>query len=135
MNKLREKIINILRSNLIDSYFCTRVWSSWSYGTMTEEDFEEVNGSDNIEDIVNELEKELSIPKHETIEQLEERTGETYPDDAPVWSSYRDVAKLSTIEWKLEQWGECKPWEWDSPKPSIVANQHGKPDNVGDTGA
>lgn len=74
-DKLREKIRNILTSNLGDSYFCTRVWSAWSCGTMTDDDFEPVVDSENIEDIVNEIEKELSAPKHETVEQWEKRTG------------------------------------------------------------
>ncbi|MCP4393173.1 MAG: hypothetical protein GY804_02745 [Alphaproteobacteria bacterium] len=71
--ELREKLKNILTSNLVDSYFCNRVWPAWSYGTMTEDDFEPVNETDNIYDIINEIEAITSVPKHETVEQWVER--------------------------------------------------------------
>lgn len=66
--ELRDKIREILTSNLGDSYFCTRVWSAWSHDTMTEDDFETVNESENIDDIVTELNQLINIPKHETVE-------------------------------------------------------------------
>ncbi len=52
---MEEKLKEILQKNLADSYFCNRVWSAWSYGTMTEDDFEEVNESENIYDIIKEI--------------------------------------------------------------------------------
>ncbi|GAG68898.1 unnamed protein product [marine sediment metagenome] len=55
MKDIKEHIENILTSNLVDSYFCTRVWDAWQCGTMTEEDFKEVNESESIADIVDEL--------------------------------------------------------------------------------
>lgn len=53
--KLREKLEDILTSNLGDAYFCQRVWSAWDVGTMTQDDFEEVNNSENINDMVDEI--------------------------------------------------------------------------------
>jgi len=66
-------------------------------------------------------------PKHETVEQWEERTGETYPDDAPVWYHYRYIMLKNKEEWKVEMWGDCKGCEWDRDNPAIVANHQGKP--------
>ena len=67
-------------------------------------------------------------PTHETVQQWEERTGQTYPDDGPVWSSYKDLLREPIkIEWRLELWKCVKEWEWDSPCLSIVATHHGKP--------
>jgi len=36
---LRDKVIDALDSELSDSLDCTRVWSAWSVGTMSEDDF------------------------------------------------------------------------------------------------
>jgi hypothetical protein len=68
-------------------------------------------------------------PKHETVQVWEERTGETYPDDGPVWSCYRNLLSANNeVYWKIEEWEETKQYEWDSPKPAIVATHHGKPE-------
>ena len=55
MEELRDKIADILTSNLGDAYFCQRVWSAWNVGTMSEDDFEIVNESESITDIVDEI--------------------------------------------------------------------------------
>ncbi len=96
MSELRDKISDILTSNLGDSYYCSRVWSAWSYGTMTEDDFEEVNESENIDDIVNEILPLIHTPKHETVSEWEKRTGEIYLDDRLVWS-WGDLINMWTI--------------------------------------
>ena len=36
---LREQIREAIASNLTSVYLCGRVWSAWSYGTMSEDDF------------------------------------------------------------------------------------------------
>lgn len=36
----RAKIADILFATLADTYDCDRVWSAWSYGTMTADDFQ-----------------------------------------------------------------------------------------------
>ena len=63
----------------------------------------------------------INTPKHETVEQWETRTGESYPEDAPVWY------------WDEEYYSDCgeyllTTWEDYSPDKSLyVANHHGKP--------
>jgi hypothetical protein len=37
---IREALTDLLASELGDTYSCTRVWSAWGYGTMTQDDFE-----------------------------------------------------------------------------------------------
>ncbi len=63
-------------------------------------------------------------PTHETVEQWEERTGETYPDDGPVWV------------WTVNNPSCRKKWVLMSYSLSVVydntckitiANHHGKP--------
>lgn len=66
--------------------------------------------------------------KHETVQQWEERTGETYPDDGPVWS----CSKYSR-GWHLQLWKQCKfDLEIDidgSVEIEVaVATHHGKPE-------
>lgn len=38
-----EKVRKFLESQLSDAYYCTRVWSAWNVGTMSENDFEPVD--------------------------------------------------------------------------------------------
>jgi len=70
--------------------------------------------------------------KHEKVSEWEERTGETYPDDGPVW--FKGVA------WECD-W-TCRDYEQvqvrceinNEPMTNyyvIVANHHGKPDSIG----
>jgi hypothetical protein len=35
----RDKLIELLSSELCDSYDCTRVWCAWGVGTMDQDDF------------------------------------------------------------------------------------------------
>lgn len=51
---MKEKIIEVLKNRLDDALFCTRVWEAWSYGTMTEDDFENIS-DESIEDIANDI--------------------------------------------------------------------------------
>jgi hypothetical protein len=40
---LRDFLTAALEAELGDAYDCTRVWSAWGYGTMSENDFRPVN--------------------------------------------------------------------------------------------
>lgn len=51
--KLQEKLEVILYNELSDAYDCTRAWSAWSYGTMSERDFYPVE--DRITDIASSI--------------------------------------------------------------------------------
>lgn len=42
----QEAIAGAVADILGDAYHCTRAWSAWSYGTMTEDDFYSVSESD-----------------------------------------------------------------------------------------
>ncbi len=77
------------------------------------------------DELVAKLEDLLDTPKHETVEQWEKRTGESYPDDGPVW-------------WRYETCDNDEPWKHhiysirhsfkNSKLQIIVANHHGKPE-------
>ncbi len=43
---LREKIKQVLASQLEGSYDCRRVWGAWSVGTMRKDDFTEIGSDD-----------------------------------------------------------------------------------------
>lgn len=48
----KSVIRDALKQALRDSYDCTRAWSAWSYGTMSQDDFSHIPDDDNrIEEI------------------------------------------------------------------------------------
>lgn len=42
----KERLVELLSENLGDTYVCTRVWSAWQHGTMSEDDFFPVTQDD-----------------------------------------------------------------------------------------
>jgi hypothetical protein len=64
-----------------------------------------------------------SIPKHETVEQWEDRTGEVYPDDGAVWVLYTFTETAIRVKpyWTLKEYDGYS-------RSEIVANHHGKPE-------
>jgi len=53
MNKeIQEALREVVWKSIKGLYQCDRVWSAWSYGTMTEEDF---SPAEDDEDLVNEM--------------------------------------------------------------------------------
>jgi hypothetical protein len=67
-------------------------------------------------------------PKHETVEQWEERNKTSYPDDAPVW--YIDSGCLGWTLWEYQvasKFYRCS--ESNNPR-YVVANHHGKPEKI-----
>jgi len=44
-------------ANLGDAYYCTRSWEAWSYGTMTADDFSEIDSEEFAEELITELKK------------------------------------------------------------------------------
>lgn len=52
---LREKLIEVLTSELSCSYACTRVWSAWDIGTMSVDDFYCLSESDRLNEIADEI--------------------------------------------------------------------------------
>lgn len=42
----RESLIDLIEDNLYAVYHCTRVWSAWGVGTMSEDDFHEARGTE-----------------------------------------------------------------------------------------
>ena len=71
--------------------------------------------------------KKFDTPKHETISEWENRTGESYPDEAPVWLNEKEAVKNGEwIGWSLKVYEQVKgksPEYWKV----IIANHHGKP--------
>jgi len=58
----RENLLKHLRSEFSDSYDCTRVWESWSVGTMGEDDFEPI--IDRLEEIADGILSVLTHPPY-----------------------------------------------------------------------
>lgn len=55
-DRLKERLRNKLREELNDVLICTRSWEAWSYGTMSEDDFESVAYNDRfIEELANSI--------------------------------------------------------------------------------
>ena len=43
---LREKLIDMIAEHLSGTYRCLRVWEAWNFGTMSQDDFDDVGESD-----------------------------------------------------------------------------------------
>ena len=62
--KTQEQLEDFAVKLLGDLYVCERVWSAWSYGTMSQDDFGLAREDDFIiEDIVEAIKKEFTTPK------------------------------------------------------------------------
>jgi len=65
---------------------------------------------------------------YETVEQWEERTGKTYPDDGPVWvyegNDYELDNQTGNEEWVLCLYDQVK----NDYHSIVVANHQGKPE-------
>ena len=51
-NEMVEKFRDAITSCLTSVYVCTRVWSAWSYGTMSQDDFIEASETEFLDDLV-----------------------------------------------------------------------------------
>lgn len=73
--------------------------------------------------------EKLITPAHETVEQWEERTGETYPDDGPVWMEIYNCNGLNGgLTLHLVTWNIARQSEPLITPRIIVATHHGKPE-------
>lgn len=74
------------------------------------------------------VEKLINTLKHETVQQWETRTGESYPDDGAVWCLMSYTPSMNRVKpyWELIEYGKV-----DSINNCIVANHHGKPEIEG----
>jgi hypothetical protein len=106
--KLREieHTLFCIKSNMTDKK---------DYGTL--------NSLGHIQSVIDEI--RLNQSQHETVEEWEKRTGETYPDDGPVYYTF-------PID---DFWSLCEYKEWKQSSYStvngavvVVANHHGKPE-------
>ncbi len=72
--------------------------------------------------------KDIEQPKHETVQQWEERTGMAYPDDGPVW--LRIDSGLWPCGWILRTKEEWLNGYNDEQAIVVIANEHGRPEDV-----
>lgn len=73
---------NIIIESLNNLYFCDRVWSAWSYGTMTQEDFIPLNEDDEfLDDFYNFLLKSEKLSEEKIICFLSEQIDVYYNED------------------------------------------------------
>ena len=43
---LRKKLIDMIAEHLSGTYRCLRTWEAWNFGTMSQDDFDDVGESD-----------------------------------------------------------------------------------------
>lgn len=55
-----EQVRKILVGYLNGEHYCTRVWEAWNYGTMTEDDFEEID----VDEIIEAIKAEAALNKN-----------------------------------------------------------------------
>lgn len=69
MDKIEKELRDILANAVQGFYWCDRVWSAWSYGTMTEDDF---YPAEDDEDWINETVGSILKFKDEKIKKLQQ---------------------------------------------------------------
>jgi hypothetical protein len=62
----KNTLADTVADNTGDTYWCKRVWSAWSYGTMTQEDFEPLGESNDFLDDVSKSLYEKIYEMHES---------------------------------------------------------------------
>lgn len=66
MTRLEEAIVKVCPEILTrdgDRYECNRVWSAWGMGTMTEDDFEAIEPTFTLADVLRAV-STIALPKH-----------------------------------------------------------------------
>ncbi|GAA0493452.1 hypothetical protein GCM10009097_06610 [Pigmentiphaga daeguensis] len=58
----RDTLVDLIAVHLSGTYHCTRVWSAWSFGTMSEDDFEDVSESDTPSELADAILARLAAP-------------------------------------------------------------------------
>ena len=116
-----------MSDKLRDTYKCTRCESKCVLTSLVDDD-----GNSWDENVLygqlcscSEWEK-TSEPPHETVDQWEKRTGETYPDDGPVWIKTHVDLTLNSFRWVLSTYSGYSDWDIGKDR-FYVANHHGKP--------
>lgn len=51
----KEQLIDLINDHLTSTYVCTRVWSAWGYGTMSQDDFVDARETDLAADLAEAL--------------------------------------------------------------------------------
>lgn len=76
---------------------------------------------------ITEMADRINTPKHETVGEWEKRTGESYPDDGPVFVKEKQIYG-GWMEWKLKPYiksmKDLHPAFWRV----VIATHHGKPE-------
>lgn len=123
--KLREKILDAITSSLTDHYWCDRVWEAWEYGTMTADDFYPAEDGGMVPALVDEILGIVQTPKHETISQWEDRTGEKFKHDSLV---YVLVDEKDGVAWKFMRYRKAINLDYMDDYIIVVKENHGKPE-------
>lgn len=79
---LREKLIDMIAEHLSGTYRCLRVWEAWNFGTMSQDDFDDVGESDTPAELRQRIDAAISTAAHPTAgiwvpTELAERVQET----------------------------------------------------------
>ena len=107
-----EKISELLENNMNDVYACTRVWSAWSYNTMSLDDFLPFKEDDElIADFKEFLDKKNTVTIDDLVEFFENYEGyynediennfesHCFHDDYLEYSNLEDMAEeINTLK-------------------------------------
>lgn len=107
-----EKISELLENNMNDVYACTRVWSAWSYNTMSLDDFLPFKEDDElIADFKEFLDKKNNVTVDDLVEFFENYEGyynediennfesHCFHDDYLEYSNLEDMAEeINTLK-------------------------------------
>jgi hypothetical protein len=98
-----EELRHEVTTLLADDWACTRVWEAWNYGTMTQDDFEPLNETERVDELlalIHRRETEARIDERNiAIQELRDELGKVRKNKALTpegidgyWSAIRDFS-------------------------------------------
>ena len=97
---LREKLIDMSAEHLSGTYRCLRVWEAWNFGTMSQDDFDDVGESDTPPELADAILAALSTAARR--QQPRMNDNKQYPELPThfmlVQESFRDEVYLYTAD-------------------------------------
>lgn len=126
----REALMDLIAERLSGTYHCTRVWSAWGVGTMSQDDFEDVGESDTPGELSDEILAAIASqaqPMGAAPAKVLAGVIELAKAAHAHWDADRD-AKVGKILMALAGWNEGYDWRADAlhaaaaaPQPAVQA--------------
>lgn len=100
--ELHEKLVELLKDDLC----CERVWEAWQYGTMTQDDFAPLNGTERVDELLQLFTAHFQAAVKDIKQKLDDYCVEIHVDGESRWTQ---VVYWDGIEEIFEQLNKSTP--------------------------